>query len=87
MVAIAHNWLLAGVALLPPLIVATVTAGHGPVAHRLIGLQLATSLSIAFLIVLSFSFDQPSSIDLAMTLTLLTLPGTLLLILFQERWL
>ena len=87
MAAITNNWLFAGVGLLLPLIVAAITAGQGAVARRLVGLQLATSLSIALLIILSFSFEQASSIDLAMTLALLTLPGTLLLVLFQERWL
>ena len=41
----------------------------------------------AVLMTLSFAFDQPSSIDLALTLALLSAPGTLILALFEERWL
>jgi multicomponent Na+:H+ antiporter subunit F len=35
----------------------------------------------------SFSFDQPSSIDVALTLALLSLPGALVMAMFFERWL
>ena len=36
---------------------------------------------------MTFAFDQSSFIDLALTLALLTLPGTLVMALFLERWL
>jgi multisubunit Na+/H+ antiporter MnhF subunit len=36
---------------------------------------------------MTFAFDQPALIDLALALALLSLPGTLLLSLFLERWL
>jgi multisubunit Na+/H+ antiporter MnhF subunit len=80
-------WLLASLGLLPPLLVAVIGAGWGPIHLRLIAVELATSLALILLIALSFAFDQSSSIDLALTLALLTLPGTLVLALFQERWL
>jgi len=35
----------------------------------------------------TFAFDQSSFIDIALCLALLTLPGTLVLALFLERWL
>jgi len=62
-------------------------AGHGTLAHRLVAVELASSFAVLLLIALSFAFDQASSIDLALTLALLTLPGTLLLAVFAERWL
>jgi multisubunit Na+/H+ antiporter MnhF subunit len=82
-----NAWLVAALALLPPLLVAIIAAGRGAVHARLIAVELATSLAIVLLIVLSFAFNQASSIDLALTLALLTMPGAMLLALFQERWL
>jgi len=80
-------WLVSVVALLPPFFAAIVSAGRGSPGSRLVGIQLATSLAIIILIALSFTFDQASSIDLALCLAILTLPGTLLFALFYERWL
>ena len=80
-------FLAATLGLLPPLAVAVVAAGRGAVAGRLVAVQLASSLAITLLVLLSFVFDQPSSIDLALTLALLGLPGTLLMAFFLERWL
>lgn len=34
-----------------------------------------------------YAIRQPSSLDLALALAFLGLPGTLVLVLFQERWL
>lgn len=82
-----NAWLLTALALLPPLLFAAIAAGRHAVPYRLVAAELATSLTIIILIVLSFAFDQASSIDLALTVALLTLPGTLLLALFEERWL
>jgi multicomponent Na+:H+ antiporter subunit F len=39
------------------------------------------------LAMLSFAFGQASSTDLALTVALLSLPGTLVFALFVERWL
>lgn len=80
-------WLGAALALLPPLALAVVAAARGALGFRLAAVQLATSLATWLLVVLSFALDQPSSIDLALTLALLTLPGTALFALVQERWL
>lgn len=82
-----NAWLITALGLLPPLIAAVVCAGRDAVAQRLVAIQFATSLSVLLLVVLDFAFDQSSSMDLALTLALLSLPGTLLLALFQERWL
>jgi multicomponent Na+:H+ antiporter subunit F len=86
-IAVSNAWLLAALALLPPLLAAVLGALRGAIHSRLIAVELATSVAIVLLIVLSFAFDQASSIDLALTLAVLTMPGTMLLALFQERWL
>ena len=80
-------WLIATLALLPPLAIALWSAMRGGLMARLVAVQLATGLTSLILVLLSFAFDQPSIIDLALTLSFLSLPGTLLLALFAERWL
>lgn len=79
------RWLC--LALLPALLIALWLCGAGPIRQRLIGIQLATSVITLLLVAGSFAFDQPSSIDVALTLALLSLPGTLVLAMFFERWL
>lgn len=81
------SWMLATIALLPPSAAVLLRAGRGTTAQRLVAVQLATALDSLVLALMSFAFDQPSFIDLALTLTLLSLPGTLLMTLFLERWL
>ncbi len=87
MADLRSGWTLAALALLPPFLAAIVAAGSLGVSQRLVAVQFATSLTVLLLIVLSFAFTQASSIDLALSVVLLTLPGTLLLALFLERWL
>ncbi|CAO4180481.1 monovalent cation/H+ antiporter complex subunit F [Methylorubrum populi] len=80
-------WLAAALALLPPFCLAVLACGRGALRFRLVAVQFATSLATLLLVALSFALDQPSVIDLALTLAVLTLPGTLLFAVFQERWL
>jgi multisubunit Na+/H+ antiporter MnhF subunit len=80
-------WILSAIALLPPLCGAVLASARGPLAPRLVAVQFATSLATFLLLILSFGFDQASSADLALTLAILTLPGTLLMAVFAERWL
>ena len=80
-------WMGATVALLPPAAAALVAALRGPVGQRLVAVQLATALSSLLLALMTFAFDQPAFVDLALTLAFLSLPGTLLMALFGERWL
>lgn len=80
-------WMLATLALTPPLCLMVLLCGRGPVARRLAAAQMASSVGALALVAMSFAFDQASSIDLALTLGLLTLPATLLFALFLERWL
>jgi multisubunit Na+/H+ antiporter MnhF subunit len=86
MADIREGWTLAAISLFPALLAAAVAAGTCSLPQRLIAVQLLSSLSALLLIALSFAFGQPSSIDLAFSAALLTLPGTLLLALFLERW-
>ncbi len=80
-------WLIAVLALLPPLAVPAYVAVSRGTADRLIAVELATSIAALILVVMSFAFDQSSFVDLALTLALLTLPSTLVFAQFLERWL
>ena len=62
-------------------------ACRGGTAQRLVAMQLASAVTTLILALMTFAFDQSSFIDLALCLALLTLPGTLLMALFLERWL
>ena len=81
------GWLVAVVALLPALAVPVFEAMRRDAGRRLVAVQLATALVSVILALMTFAFDQPSFLDLALALTLLSLPGTLLFALFLERWL
>jgi multisubunit Na+/H+ antiporter MnhF subunit len=48
---------------------------------------LISSLTMLVLIALSFALGQSSFIELPLALALLSLPGSLLMALFLERWL
>ncbi|MGH6876012.1 MAG: monovalent cation/H+ antiporter complex subunit F [Rhizomicrobium sp.] len=64
-----------------------VQCGRGKLPGRFAALQLASVLGVLILIEMTFAFEQPSSIDVALTLGLLSLPASLLLAVFVERWL
>jgi len=80
-------WLATTVALLPPFCLMVLMCAHGPTRHRIVAAQMANSIAVLALIAMTFAFDQASSIDLALSLALLSLPATLLFALFLERWL
>ncbi|HEY0183042.1 MAG TPA: monovalent cation/H+ antiporter complex subunit F [Rhodopila sp.] len=82
-----NPWLAADVALLPALAVPLWIAARGSAMNRLAAVQFATLLAGLIGIIFSFASDQPSIIDLLLALALLSLPGSLLLAHFLERWL
>lgn len=81
------SWLAATIALLPAFAVAVLAGCRGRSGHRLVALQLASSLAGFLLVTLTFALDEPAFIDLALALALLTLPGMLVMTVFLERWL
>ena len=80
-------WMGATIGMLPPVAAALAMALRGPVGQRLVAVQLATALASLLLALMTWAFDQPSFVDLSLTLVFLSLPGTLLMALFLERWL
>ena len=80
-------WLLATVLLVPPLGVPVVFAMRDDANNRLAAVQFCGVLAGLSLALMTFAFDQPALVDLALCLTLLSLPGTLLFTMFMERFL
>ena len=79
-------WAFAILALLPPLTIAAVLTWRGTPGQRFAAYQLAATIAVTVLTLLTFATDQASVIDLALTLVILNLPGTLLMSVFLERW-
>lgn len=80
-------WMLALLALIPAVAIPVGMALHGATAHRLVAVQLAQALATLVLLLMTFVFDQSSFVDLGLTLALMSLPGTLMMAIFLERWL
>jgi multicomponent Na+:H+ antiporter subunit F len=78
------DWAILG--LLPPLALGAVLTWRGRPGQRFAAYQLATTVAVTLLTLLTFATDQSSVTDLALTLVLLNLPGTLLMAVFLERW-
>jgi len=80
-------WIVAFIALVPPLGMCAYHVLRGDTADRLVALELASAVGSLMLVLTSVGFGQPSFIDLALALSLLGLVGTLVFAQFLERWL
>jgi multicomponent Na+:H+ antiporter subunit F len=85
--AFMNAWLIAALALLPPFACGAFLALRGPMAARLVAVQFASALTVFIMILLAMAIDQPSFLDLALTLVLVTYPGMLIYTHCLERWL
>ena len=81
------GWMVATLALLPPFASAVLHSSRSTLSQRVVALQWATSLALTLLTLLTFVVEQSSFIDIPLALAFLSLPGTLLAVLFLERWL
>ncbi|MDD2861089.1 MAG: monovalent cation/H+ antiporter complex subunit F [Acidiphilium sp.] len=79
-------WMVAVLALLPALAIPVLAACRGGTRTRLVAVQLANAVATPTLVLMTFAFDQSSFVELALSLALLSLPGTLIMALFLERW-
>lgn len=82
-----NPYLIAVLALLPAFAIPLWGACRSATGSRLVAVQLAAAVAAPILVLMTFAFDQSSFIDLPLSLALLSLPGTLVLALFLERWL
>lgn len=80
-------WSVGVWALLPALAVPVWCAMRGSVAQRIVAVQLASAVSSAMLVAMSFAFDQDSYVSLAVALALLNVVGTFVIASAVERWL
>jgi multicomponent Na+:H+ antiporter subunit F len=79
-------WTAAILALMPPFTLAVMLAWRGSPSQRFAAYQFAGTVTVLILTLMAFATDQASITDLALTLVLLSLPGTMLLAVFLERW-
>ncbi len=82
-----NPFIAAATAMILAMVLPGCIAFHGSTPQRLVAVQLAAVITALVLVCLSLGFGQPSFLDLAVTLELLSLPGTLALIVCLERWL
>jgi multicomponent Na+:H+ antiporter subunit F len=78
---------LAMFALLPPLAAGLAVAARGPLRTRPLAIQFIGSMACIVFVLMALAMQQPSYVDLALTLALLGLPGTLVYAFYMERWL
>ena len=81
------SWLVATLALLPPLAISVIACARGSAGQRLVALQLLTTHGVLVLAILTFVLTEASSIDLALTCGFLSAPASLLFAVVLERWL
>lgn len=80
-------WLAGAIAMTLPFALSLWGLARRTKADRLAAMQISSGIGVIELAMLSFAFDQPAALDVAFTLGLLSLPGTLMFALFEERWL
>lgn len=80
-------WDAAVIALLPAFAIPVLAGLRGSTADRVAAGQLAGSVAMIVLALMTFLYGQDSFIDLALALPLVSLAGTLAVALFLERWL
>lgn len=74
-------------ALLPPLVAGLFAAHRGPLRARPLAIQFIGTLVAIVFVLIALAMQQPSYVDLALTLSVLSLPGTLAYAFYMERWL
>lgn len=80
-------WLAGAFALLLGFLPCGWMALAGSIVDRVVAAQIATVLTSLVLLLVAAATSYPSFGDLALTLVLLSLPGTLVFAHFLERWL
>ncbi len=80
-------WLITAVVLTLSFIPCGIVIVRERVLDRIVALQMAGILSVFIIMLLAESFRQPSFMDLALTLAILSLPAGLVFAFFFERWL
>lgn len=79
-------WLVAAVVLLGAYVPAGVVCLRGAPMDRLVGFQMASTLTLALLLVLAQATHRSGFVDLALAYAVLSLPAGLALARLMERW-
>ncbi len=82
-----NAWLIAATALLPGLLACGWVAARAATMDRLVALELAGLLVPMVIVLLAEGYARPSLYDLALSVAILSFPGTLVFAHFLERWL
>ena len=81
------GWLVAAAVVLVALLATGLFVSRGPVADRLVGLELGGVLSTLALVLLAEGFNRDIYFDLAVVLAAVTFTSSLVFVRFLERWL
>lgn len=82
-----NHFMLAAVALLACYVPCGFVASRHRTMDRLAALQVAVVIAVLEIMIMSEAFSQPSFIDLALAMALLSFPATLVFAYLMERWL
>jgi multisubunit Na+/H+ antiporter MnhF subunit len=81
-----NEWLVASAAMLVLLAPCGYIATRGSPVDRLLGLQLAATITSLAIVLLAEGFDRSVYVDLALVYCVLSFTGTLAIVRFLERW-
>lgn len=84
--SIVNSWLWAVVALQTGLLACAVISVRHKLAESIVAMEMASLVGVLSIVLLAEGFGEPSWIDLALALALLSFPGALLFLAFFERW-
>jgi len=81
-----NAWTVAAIALLAAYVPAGWVCLRGAPMDRLVGFQMSGTLTLVLLVVIAEAMGRPGFVDLAVVLSVLSLPGGLALARVMERW-
>lgn len=87
MVAAVNVWFVASFCLLLCMVPCVVVAVRGTLGDALVGLDLATALTIVVLLLVEQGMQRQTFFDVSLALAVLALPSTLLFARIYRRWL
>ncbi len=82
-----NMWLWAALVLLLGMIPCGIVVIRSSIMDRLVALEMASVLSVITLMLVAEGFGQPSFLDMALALGILSFPGGLVFCHFLETWL
>ena len=85
--AVMNLWLIAALGMVVGLLPAVYVVLRAQPVDRLVAMQFSTPIVVFVLLLLAVGINQPSFTDLALTLSMLSLPAGLVFAHFVERWL